>query len=68
MNDSSEEVSLNELIMSFHAGTPWLAWIRFNDNYGEHRCTECSMAHKTLVMTSPNTGICDGCWDRMQGG
>lgn len=35
--------SLNELILSFHAGKPYLMWIHFDQRYGEQPCSLCRM-------------------------
>ena len=56
--------SLNELILSFHTGKPYLMWIHFDERYGEQPCASCRIPCRTLVMTSPTAGICDSCWGR----
>ena len=64
MGISAAVPSMNELILSFHSGEPYMMWITFNDSHGEQPCAECAIPHRTLVMTSPATGMCDSCWER----
>jgi len=62
-----DKLSLNELILSFHAGKPYMMWIRFNEGYGEQPCAQCRVLCRSLVMTSPTGGVCDACWDMIAG-
>lgn len=54
--------SLEEIILSFHSGMPWLMWIHFHDKVGAQKCAACGHPQKSLVMTSPTSGICDPCF------
>ena len=62
-----ENLSFNELVLSFHAGKPYMMWIRFDDSYGEQPCVQCRVLCKSLVMTSPTGGVCDSSWERING-
>lgn len=53
--------ALTELITSFHAGKPIMAWITFSD--GAKPCSACGIPKKNQVLTSPQTGICNDCWE-----
>ena len=59
-----ENLSFEEIILSFNAGKPYMIWIRFDDSYGPQPCTKCKMPCRTLIMTSPTGGVCDPCWER----
>jgi hypothetical protein len=62
MQTESERLSLEELILSFHAGRPYLMWIHFADRKSEQPCAMCGIRQRVLLMTSPTAGICEGCW------
>lgn len=62
MQTNSSPLSLEELILSFHAGRPYVMWIHFSDRRSEQPCVSCGIRQRVLLMTSPTAGICDGCW------
>ena len=62
MQTESPRLSLEELILSFHAGRPYVMWIHFADRQSEQPCAMCGIRQRVLLMTSPTAGVCDGCW------
>jgi hypothetical protein len=38
--------SHNELILSFHAGKPYMMWIYFDDKHGKQPCAQCRLPYR----------------------
>ena len=75
-SDEPHDLSLNEIIMSFHAGKPYFAWythvpeweaeqIREGKLQGpvQHPCHCCGkIPENSALMATQRTVLCDSCW------